>query len=78
MFSTTIGEGDVYVHRIAGGGGFGDPLERDPAAVRRDVANGKVSAAAAAADYGVVVDADGVVDENGTRSLRAERSEAHT
>ena len=33
MFSTTIGEGDVYVHRMAGGGGWGDPLARDPAAV---------------------------------------------
>ena len=30
MFSTTIGEGDVYVHRTAGGGGWGDPLEREP------------------------------------------------
>ena len=44
MFSTTIGEGDVYVHRMAGGGGWGDPLARDPAAVARDVANEKVSA----------------------------------
>ncbi len=31
MFSTTIGAGDVYVHRTAGGGGWGDPRERDPA-----------------------------------------------
>ena len=30
MFSTTIGAGDVYVHRTAGGGGWGDPAERDP------------------------------------------------
>ncbi len=78
MFSTTIGEGDVYVHRIAGGGGFGDPLERDPALVGRDVANGKVSAAAATADYGVVVGPDGVVDEDETTRLRAERRQGRT
>ena len=35
MFSTTIGSGTVYHHRMAGGGGWGDPLERDPAAVAR-------------------------------------------
>ena len=33
MFSIEIDEGDVYEHRTAGGGGWGDPLERDPAAV---------------------------------------------
>ena len=47
MFSTTIGVGDVYAHRIAGGGGYGDPLERDPDPVALDVANGKVSSEAA-------------------------------
>jgi N-methylhydantoinase B len=73
MFSTTIQAGDVYVHRIAGGGGFGDPLERDPAQVGRDVANGKVSVEAATADYGVVVTGDGTVDPDGTEGLRAER-----
>jgi N-methylhydantoinase B len=40
-----------------GGGGLGDPAERDPAAVQRDVAAGYISAAAAADNYGVVVDA---------------------
>jgi N-methylhydantoinase B len=52
MFSTTIQAGDVYVHRTAGGGGWGDPKLRDPQAVADDVADGKVSAAAAARDYG--------------------------
>ena len=52
MFSTTIGEGDVYVHRMAGGGGWGDPAERDPAAIAEDVADGKVTAEAAREDYG--------------------------
>jgi N-methylhydantoinase B len=52
MFSITIGEGDVYVHRMAGGGGWGDPAERDPAAIAADVADGKVTAEAAREDYG--------------------------
>jgi N-methylhydantoinase B len=52
MFSTTIGEGDLYVHRTAGGGGWGDPRERDPGAVRDDVLDGKVTPEAAREQYG--------------------------
>lgn len=52
MFSTTIQPGDVYVHRTAGGGGWGDPAERDPARIAADVADGKVSLEAAEALYG--------------------------
>jgi N-methylhydantoinase B len=52
MFSITIGEGDVYVHRTAGGGGWGDPRRRDPERIREDVLDGKVSAEAARKDYG--------------------------
>lgn len=47
--------GDVLVIDCAGGGGYGDPRERDRAAVVRDVEQGLVSAAAAAASYGVRV-----------------------
>jgi N-methylhydantoinase B len=43
MFSITIQPGDVYVHRTAGGGGWGDPAGRDPAAVESDLADGKVT-----------------------------------
>ncbi len=43
MFSTTIQAGDVYVHRTAGGGGWGDPALRDPARIADDVADGKVT-----------------------------------
>jgi len=43
MFSITIQEGDVYVHRTAGGGGWGDPARRDPALVEADLADGKVT-----------------------------------
>jgi N-methylhydantoinase B len=56
-----VGEGDVFTRPSAGGGGLGDPLTRDPAAVREDVADGYVSLERARDDYGVVlrvVDAD--------------------
>ena len=59
MFSTTVEAGDVFHHRTAGGGGYGNPRERDPAAVVADVRDGKVSAAAALDVYGVEVGADG-------------------
>ena len=62
MFSTTIEAGDVYAHQMAGGGGWGDPLARDPAAVADDVANEKVSLEAARELYGVVIGADGAAD----------------
>ena len=44
--------GDRLTFRTAGGGGFGDPAARDPAAVAHDIANGYISAAAALRDYG--------------------------
>ena len=59
--------------RTTGGGGWGDPLRRDPALVARDVRWGKVSVAAAASDYGVVLAGPGsgpAVDEDATDRLR--------
>ena len=47
--------GDTFTRPSAGGGGFGDPLERDPEAVREDVEDGYVSLEGARKDYGVVV-----------------------
>jgi N-methylhydantoinase B len=67
----TIRRGEVFRHVLAGGGGWGDPLERDPALVLRDVRNELLSVAKAAADYGVVV-AGGAVDAAATACLRAE------
>ena len=57
-----------------GGGGYGDPNERAPEAVARDVALGYVSRAAALDSYGVVLDATGSVDEAATATERAARS----
>jgi N-methylhydantoinase B len=71
MFSTTIGAGTVFHHTMAGGGGWGDPLERDPAAVARDVRDEKVGVRSARELYGVAVAGDGTVDADETRKLRA-------
>ncbi len=49
---TQLQPGDVVVMDAAGGGGFGDPCERDPEAVRRDVEEGYVTSARARRDYG--------------------------
>jgi N-methylhydantoinase B/oxoprolinase/acetone carboxylase alpha subunit len=73
MFSTVVGRDTVYHHRTAGGGGWGDPLLRDPAAVVRDVRSGKVTRDAAFEAYGVALLEDGSVNEPltlETRSLR--------
>jgi N-methylhydantoinase B len=54
------------------GGGYGDPLRRDPALVREDVADGFVSAEAARNDYGVVLTPSGNIDDAATARLRDE------
>ena len=63
-------EGDVLVLQSAGGGGYGDPLERDPERVRADVRAGYVSAERARERYGVVLGTDGGVDAALTAALR--------
>ncbi len=70
----TLDPGDVASVQTPGGGGYGDPLERDPDRVARDVADGVVSPGAAREEYGVVVDADGTVDREATDRLRERRS----
>ena len=70
---TPMRRGDVFVHDQPGPGGWGDPLERDPKLVLRDVTNELVSVGAARDDYGVVIDATAlVVDEPATARRRAE------
>jgi len=55
-----------------GGGGYGDPLTRDPDAVARDLREEKITAAAARDVYGVVL-GDGAVDGAATAAERARR-----
>ncbi|MGB0905388.1 MAG: hydantoinase B/oxoprolinase family protein, partial [Mangrovicoccus sp.] len=50
-----MSSGDEFARPTAGGGGFGDPLERDPEAVKEDVIDEYVSMERAAKDYGVVI-----------------------
>ena len=70
--------GDLFSRPTAGGGGYGDPLTRDPERVREDVADGYISLARAARDYGVVlqvIDADLCehdIDTAATQAMRAE------
>ena len=62
--------GDRVIVLTAGGGGYGDPLKRDPVQVLRDIRAGYVSLVAARDSYGVVIDGDGV-DVATTAALRA-------
>ena len=67
----TLRKGDVFRHQLAGGGGYGDPRERDPALVQRDVEQGKVTRAHAKEAYGVVLNKDFTIDAVATAALRA-------
>ena len=64
--------GEKVVSITPGGGGYGDPLERDVLAVLDDYRESRVTLEAAAAHYGVVI-TDGAVDEAATAKTREER-----
>ncbi|CAN0135270.1 unnamed protein product [Discosporangium mesarthrocarpum] len=66
--------GDIVREETAGGGGYGDPLKRDPDLVQADVAEGYLTVAEAAQRYGVVLDGD-TVDAAATEAKRAELSQ---
>jgi N-methylhydantoinase B len=57
--------------RTGGGGGWGNPRERDFAAVRHDVLEDYITVEAARELYSVVISADGVIDEAATAQLRS-------
>lgn len=63
--------GDTFLFEATGGGGWGDPLERDPHMVLEDVLDEYVSLEDARTQYGVAIH-DGKVDEEATRKLREE------
>lgn len=67
---THLDAGDVYFTHWQGGGGYGDPLLRNPVLVARDIASRKVSPRAAAEIYGVVLQEDGTVDTAATDAAR--------
>jgi N-methylhydantoinase B len=68
---------DVYAVLWSAAGGFGDPLERDPARVEADVANGDVSEKAALEIYGVVL-GDAKATERRRAELRKRRVQGNT
>jgi len=68
---TQLQPGDVVIMDAAGGGGYGDPLEREPERVLADVVNGYVSSEKARSEYGVVInEATMEVDYQATQELR--------
>ena len=72
----TVPPRDAICLQLPGGGGFGDPLNRDPARVRDDVLDGLITAEDARRDYGVAIDAEGEIDLAETKRLRASRKPA--
>ena len=67
--SLMVEEGDLLHFITWGGGGWGDPLERDPALVGKEIRQGLVTSEGARA-YGVVADAEGAIDLSATLKLR--------
>jgi N-methylhydantoinase B len=65
---------DIVVFELGGGGGYGNPSERDPERVRLDALRGYISREAAERDYAVVLRDDLSVDVKATEALRAGRA----
>ena len=66
-----VGPDDVITIFAGGGGGYGDPLERDPFKVQEDVINGLVTVEAASRDYKVALDPENLeIDVEATKRLR--------
>lgn len=69
---TLIGLGDAVFLHPSGGGGYGDPLLREPDLVAADVRDGKVSESMAGSVYGVVLGDDGEPDRPATEERRTQ------
>jgi N-methylhydantoinase B len=66
----TLQPGERIVSFTAGGGGYGSPLEREPALVRQDVIEGWISQGRARDVYGVIVNRKGEIDAASTVARR--------
>lgn len=76
-YNVPMAAGGVLYARSGGGGGWGDPFQRDPEMVLEDVLDEYVSVKAARDEYGVVIDLENeAVDRDATRQLREARLEA--
>jgi N-methylhydantoinase B len=70
MFSGEFEPGEILSNRSGGGGGYGDPSNRDPEAVLEDVIDGYVSVESAREDYGVAITDDGEIEWERTKEIR--------
>jgi N-methylhydantoinase B len=71
----SVKTGDLFIAVGATGGGYGDPLQRDPHQVLEDVRDGYYSVAAAERDYGVIITQPLQLDEAATEACRRARKE---
>jgi N-methylhydantoinase B len=69
----TIAKHESVIIEMPGGGGLGNPLDRDPGSVAEDVHLGMVSRAAASRDYGVILHDDHTIDHDATTAARRSR-----
>jgi len=77
LMTREVTDGDVIRIELPGGGGYGNPLGREPAEVREDVLNGYLSLETAEREYGVAIDPTTLALDGGrTARLRAERAAA--
>jgi N-methylhydantoinase B len=70
IFNVRLNRGDAYMMQSGGGGGFGDPMEREPERVAEDVREGYISRAVAQNVYGVVMTPEGDIDAVATNLRR--------
>lgn len=73
---TAVPEGHLIADFVQGGGGYGDPLDRDPERVAADVGSGLVRRTTAERIYGITFGGAGIADLDATATLRAERRHA--
>ncbi|NIQ07693.1 MAG: hydantoinase B/oxoprolinase family protein, partial [Candidatus Korarchaeota archaeon] len=67
-------EGDIFLVKTPGGGGYGNPLERSPELVRCDVMAELLSLEAAREEYGVIMDSTSLeINEEATQRLRSRK-----
>ena len=70
--SVELQQGDTLRFETCGGGGWGNPFDREPERVQKDVSNGMVSLEGARRDYGVVLDPESLaIDDSATSRIRA-------
>jgi N-methylhydantoinase B len=74
-YGVTLAPGERVVAHTAGGGGYGSPLEREPARVKHDLDEGWITRDRAEHVYGLALDPDGIVDGAATARRRQELSQ---